>query len=81
MDSASCVWTPDALGNDLYAVWLTNGQHVHPNWTISPPWTPKEEEVSPYPLSLHAIPSGCNCCYIMPMAYVDPLSFHILSPH
>ncbi|KHO00271.1 uncharacterized protein MAM_02194 [Metarhizium album ARSEF 1941] len=42
MNSTSCVWTPEALENELYAIWLTNGQHVHPNWTISPPWTPKE---------------------------------------
>ncbi|QLI68937.1 uncharacterized protein G6M90_00g061780 [Metarhizium brunneum] len=43
MNSTSCVWTPEALKNELYAVWLTNGQHVHPNWTISPPWIPKEK--------------------------------------
>ncbi|KAK9440212.1 uncharacterized protein VB005_04833 [Metarhizium brunneum] len=46
MNSTSCVWTPEALKNELYAVWLTNGQHVHPNWTISPPWIPKEKDAT-----------------------------------
>ncbi|KAK2593949.1 hypothetical protein QQS21_008356 [Conoideocrella luteorostrata] len=47
--SASCEWTPEHLGNDLYAVWLSTGQHAHPNWTLSPPWTPKKEEVCSLP--------------------------------
>ncbi|TWU71495.1 hypothetical protein ED733_001650 [Metarhizium rileyi] len=46
MNSTSCVWTPEALKNELYAVWLTNGQQVHPNWTFSPPWIPKEKDAS-----------------------------------
>ncbi|GJN69354.1 hypothetical protein VFPFJ_06071 [Purpureocillium lilacinum] len=43
MDTAQCVWTPDHLEGGLYALWLSNGQHAHANWTISPPWVPKEE--------------------------------------
>ena len=43
MDTAQCVWTPDHLEGGLYALWLSNGQHAHANWTISPPWVPKQE--------------------------------------
>ncbi|OAA47126.1 hypothetical protein NOR_02762 [Metarhizium rileyi] len=56
MNSTSCVWTPEALKNELYAVWLTNGQQVHPNWTFSPPWIPKEKSVPRFRWAPIALP-------------------------
>ncbi|KAG5977556.1 hypothetical protein E4U55_006669 [Claviceps digitariae] len=45
IDSMSYEWTPNYLGkNELYTLWLSDGQYVLPNWTISPPWTPKASE-------------------------------------
>ncbi|KAG6008448.1 hypothetical protein E4U21_004470 [Claviceps maximensis] len=42
IDSVSYEWTPNYLGdNELYTVWLSDGQPVQSNWTASPPWTPK----------------------------------------
>ncbi|KAF4509843.1 hypothetical protein G6O67_001783 [Ophiocordyceps sinensis] len=40
----SCDWTPNNLEKkSLYAMWLTAGQdNTHPNWTLSPPWVPKD---------------------------------------
>ncbi|KAM4065379.1 hypothetical protein HRG_004300 [Hirsutella rhossiliensis] len=44
IDGDSCQWTPNNLEKkSLYAMWLTAGQdNIHPNWTLSPPWVPKE---------------------------------------
>ena len=44
MDATQCVWTPRNLGGELYALWLTNGQRAHANWTISPSWVLKDEK-------------------------------------
>ncbi|RDA95362.1 hypothetical protein CP533_3549 [Ophiocordyceps camponoti-saundersi (nom. inval.)] len=42
-DGATCKWTPQSLEKkNLYAMWLTSTDAVHPNWTLSPPWVPKE---------------------------------------
>ncbi|RDA84856.1 hypothetical protein CP532_2075 [Ophiocordyceps camponoti-leonardi (nom. inval.)] len=42
-DGATCKWTPQNLEKkNLYAMWLTSADALHPNWTLSPPWVPKE---------------------------------------
>ncbi|PHH90823.1 hypothetical protein CDD83_2577 [Cordyceps sp. RAO-2017] len=45
-DGESCKWTPQNLDKkDLYAMWLTSGtsgEDTQSNWTLSPPWIPKE---------------------------------------
>lgn len=44
IDSVSYKWTPENLGKKLYSLWLSDGQDARPNWAVSPPWIPKEEE-------------------------------------
>ncbi|RCI13198.1 hypothetical protein L249_0855 [Ophiocordyceps polyrhachis-furcata BCC 54312] len=42
-DGATCKWMPQNLEKkNVYAMWLTSADALHPNWTLSPPWVPKE---------------------------------------
>lgn len=59
MDTASCVFTPQGLNNQLYAMWLTAGQHSHHNWTISPPWTPKAVRLPLFTVDAARAPFPC----------------------
>ncbi|PHH65784.1 hypothetical protein CDD81_1511 [Ophiocordyceps australis] len=43
MGNMTCWWTPQGLGNELYALWLTTDHYASEAWTISPPWTPKHD--------------------------------------
>lgn len=47
IDSTWCMWTPEDLNKELYALRLTTGHNPHLNWTMSPPWMPQHQVCYP----------------------------------
>lgn len=46
----SCYWTPENLiGENLYALWVTDLDDEEPLWALSPPWK-LSESVCRHPL-------------------------------
>ncbi|KAG6014003.1 hypothetical protein E4U43_007014 [Claviceps pusilla] len=79
VDSVSYEWTPNELGKDeLYTVWLSDGQPDHPNWTVSPPWIAKVQEPKS---GLHWGPSMTIPLVCILATYAICLSIHLWYRH